>query len=385
MKDMPKKSAIKVLIIVDGLPAGGVERQIVELLRGLKQVQDIETTLCVLSTGGTRKKEASEWSDDIMSISSADNAGLSLSVKFPFLIVEIVKKIRYVSPNIIHTYGCFSDTLGVILSKSFKIPFINGSIRAARPALNHRDWVSRLTFPYARKIVANSHAGLRSFGHIKNGLVIHNGVDMDRFLGVSPADVTGSPVLCMVGNFTNKKDQNSIICCLPELKKQFDNIKLLLIGRGKSILSSKTCAAKLGCSNQVDFIENCDNPESYIAATDICLLMSNIKLHGEGISNAIIEYMALGKPVIASDCGGNRELVIDGETGHLVSKNDQSKLIPKIKALILDPVCCRRMGQNGRIRIAGDFSLSKMVNSYVTLYQNIAVASISEENLTPVK
>ena len=385
MKDMPKQSVIKVMIIVDGLPAGGVERQIVELLRGVKQVRDIETTLCVLSTGGTREKEANGWSDTLLSISGAGDAGLSLLLKFPFLTTEILFKFRHVSPDIIHTYGCFSDILGAVLSRFFKVPFINGSIRAARPVLNHRDRLSKLTFPYAKKIVGNSEAGLSSFGRIGNSIVIHNGVDMDRFLGVSAANVTGYPVLCMVGNFTNKKDQNSIIYCLPELKKQFKNIKLLLIGRGKSILDSMTYAAKLGCSEQVCFIENCDNPESYITASDICLLMSNIKTHGEGISNAIIEYMALGKPVIASDCGGNRELLIDGETGYLVSNNDQSSLTSMIKALVLDPVCCRKMGDTGRKRIIDNFSLTKMVDSYVILYKNLVIETRSKKHLISAK
>ena len=101
---MPKQTAIKILIIVDGLPAGGVERQIVELLRGLKQVQDIQTTLCVLSTGGAREKEANEWANSLLSISGAGNAGVSLLLKFPFLTAEMLFKFRHVSPDIIHTY-----------------------------------------------------------------------------------------------------------------------------------------------------------------------------------------------------------------------------------------------------------------------------------------
>jgi len=368
---MPKNSAIKILIIVDGLPAGGVERQIVELLRGLKQVQDITTTLCVLSTGGAREKEANEWADSLLYISGAGNAGLNLLLKFPFLTAEVLFKFRHVSPDIIHTYGCFADLSGAIFSRFFKVPFINGSIRAARPVLNCRDRLSRFTFPYAKRIVGNSYAGLKSFGVENKGMVIHNGVDQERFLNVKSSKIAGSPVLCMVGNFTDKKDHKRLVQCIPVLKKKFGDLTLVLIGRGKRMQEAMDYAVQIGCRQSIDFVDDCDNPESYIASADLCLLLSNIAVHGEGISNAIIEYMALGKVVIASDCGGNNELVVDDITGFLIHENNCAKIIEKTQILLENHTLCKQMGQAGKGRIEKEFSLEKMVSSYATLYRSV--------------
>lgn len=364
--------ALKVLIIADGLPSGGAERQIVELLKGLKHHPDFTTSLCVLSEGGAREREGVALADNVLSVSAACNAGANLLLRFPLIVMQAIQNCRLSPPDIIHSYGCFADILGAVLSRIFNVPFINGSIRAARPKLYHRDRISQLTFPWATTIVANSFAGLKSFGIRRKGVVIHNGVQLARFDKISQVYITGSPVLCMVGNFTDKKDQKRLISCLPRLQQKFPEICLILVGRGKNIDLCKAFCAQIGCSENVLFVEDCDNPEPYISRADVCLLISNITVHGEGISNAIIEYMAMGKPVIASACGGNGELIADGVTGILIPENDTIKLTDAINDLLDDPEKCSRMSRVGRSRIENEFSIDRMLNSYVQLYRDIA-------------
>jgi glycosyltransferase involved in cell wall biosynthesis len=367
--------ALKILIVADGLLSGGAERQIVELLKGLKHHADFTTSLCVLSGGGAREREGVTLADSVIAVSAASNAGGSLLFRFPLLALQAVRACRLSPPDIVHSYGCFADILGAILSRIFKVPFINGSVRAARPRLYHRDRISQLTFPWANTIVANSFAGLRSFGIQNKGLVIHNGVQLARFEHITQADVTGAPVLCMVGNFTDKKDQKRLIGCLPRLRLKYPEIRLVLVGRGKHIDLCKACCVQLGCLENVVFVEDCDNPEPYISRADVCLLISNIAVHGEGISNAIIEYMAMEKPVIASACGGNGELVNDGVTGILIPDNDTTRLTDAILDLLGDSEKCSRMSKEGRSRIENEFSIDGMLNSYVQLYRETAVRS----------
>ncbi len=369
-----KECNIKVLYILDGLPGGGAERQLVELLKGLKGLKNISTILCPLSSGGTREEEAVRYSDHLLELPNASSAGLSLLVKFPFITRRLVSGLREQQPDIIHTFGCFADIAGSALSKIYNISLINGSIRAARPKLNFRDRISRLTFSSAKAIVANSRAGLRSFDIEGKGIVIHNGVDLMRFENVKPTSIDGSPVLCMIGNFTDKKDQAALIKCMPVLIDQYKNIKLVLVGKGKNAASCKELSLALGCGDKILFLENCDNPEPYIAASDLCFLLTNIKIHGEGISNAIIEYMALGKPVIASDCGGNDEIIDDGKTGFLVPQNDSSRVIELIKQLLADKDLSNEIGRKGRFKISQSFTIEKMVSAYVKLYGEISGA-----------
>jgi len=376
MKGLSKQSGVQVLVVVDGLPAGGMERQIVELLRGVAQCEGIHTTLCVLSTGGSREQEAYECADEHLSIHGAANAGLNLLVKFPFIATEILCKCSRVSFDIVHTYGCYSDLLGAVLSKIFNASFVNGSIRAARPVLNWRDRISRFTFPYANRIIANSHAGLKAFGIQNKGFAIHNGVEQGRFSNVMPIQIKGSPVLCMVGNFTDKKDHEKLVRCIPALTKKFKTLRLIFVGRGKRMQKVMAYAVSLGCRQSIEFVDDCDHPEPYIAAADLCLLLSNVKVHGEGISNAIMEYMALGKAVIATDCGGNSELIINGKTGFLIDNEDFDQLISHIKQLLDDPTRIAQMGLAGKQRILDDFTIKKMVGEYVRLYRQLAKENV---------
>jgi glycosyltransferase involved in cell wall biosynthesis len=101
------------------------------------------------------------------------------------------------------------------------------------------------------------------------------------------------------------------------------------------------------------------------------VLTSNTDTHGEGISNAIMEYMALGKPVVATDCGGNSELIVEGETGYLIANRDTAGLIKRIEKLLDDTLLTLRMGEAGRRRISDAFSQERMTAAYAALYRDV--------------
>ena len=103
---------------------------------------------------------------------------------------------------------------------------------------------------------------------------------------------------------------------------------------------------------------------------DIGVLLSNPDIHGEGISNSIMEYMALGKPVIASIGGGTSEIVLDGETGFLIEPKNPKQLAERIDYLLSNQTVAKKMGESGRKRIQQHFSLDKMVNETYNLYVN---------------
>ena len=81
--------------------------------------------------------------------------------------------------------------------------------------------------------------------------------------------------------------------------------------------------------------------------------------------------MALGKPVIASDCGGNKEIITDGQTGYLVQDNNKMQLVEVLKMLLNDKDQCMKMGQKGKEVIEESFSIEKMVTSYKCLYERL--------------
>ena len=120
--------------------------------------------------------------------------------------------------------------------------------------------------------------------------------------------------------------------------------------------------------NKIIFPGKRSDVESIVNIFDIGILLTNTKLHGEGISNAIIEYMALGKPVIATRSGGTEEIVEDQKTGFLISPFDSTELIEKMEILINDPELRRKMGTAGKERIQKCFSIDKMVSKFISVY-----------------
>lgn len=352
-----------ILILADGLPAGGTERQIVELLKGLKSYDDILTAVGILVKKNTaREQEALEFADYVLPIRQRK----SLDITMAFSLIGLIKRHKI---DLIHTFGSISDFCGTVSGKFTKTPLINGSIRNARPKLNSRDRLSKLCMRFADKIVANSEAGLKTFGceNWKTACVIRNGVDLSRFKTV---DITSKKKtsICMVGNFTKKKDQASLIKALPYIRRKFPDVNLVLVGRGKNLLKCKSLVEKMQLSEHVSFTSDCNTPESIIGSCSAGILLSP---GGEGISNVILEYMAMKLPVVATDLGGNREVVENGVTGLLVSDHRPEVVSEAICELLNSPERSLQMGQKGREKVINGFGLERMVNDYRALYQDV--------------
>jgi glycosyltransferase involved in cell wall biosynthesis len=130
-------------------------------------------------------------------------------------------------------------------------------------------------------------------------------------------------------------------------------------------------ARELGLSKHVRFLGEFHDVPALLKRSDICVLTPSAN---EGLSNSILEYMAAGKPVVATDCGGNRELVAEGENGFVIPVGDTDALADRLTRLWHDRTLCNRMGEVGRIRIEQEFSRGKVLDQFAALYQGVAAA-----------
>ncbi len=351
-----------VLILADGMPAGGTERQIVELLKGLRGSGTVRTAFGVLVKGGEREKEAMEYADLTIPVRQSSQYDCTLAL-------SLVGFVRQYKVDLIHTFGSISDFSGVVAGKITGCPVINGSIRSARPRLNRRDWISRFCMVFVTWIVANSRAGIRAFGveKYRNTRVIYNGVERARFSGVRPVTF-GDPSICMVGNFTRKKDQAALIRALPVIRNTFPSLQLVLVGRGENLDRCRQLSGSLGLEKCVHFVTDSDHPEPLVKGSTIGVLLSP---QGEGISNVIIEYMALEKPVVATDMGGNPEIVESGRTGILVPDHSVESVARPVIDLLSNPEKMQEMGRAGRKVIEQRFDMARMIHAYEDLYEQL--------------
>ncbi len=356
---------IRVMMIIGRLGDGGKERQLLLLLKTLQKHKDIFTCLVSMNSGGERDKEADQYVEVLEIFPDRKKTDLIHPMK---RLKSLIKKHHI---NLIHTWGSgVWDMMGVYVGRRCGVPVLHNGIRSAPTRMNVYNWVTRISALYADAIAANSQAGIKSFGFTgrPNAKVIYNGLDHTRF-----DDIDHQPEgynICMVANFQQRKDHLSLVKAMPRILKSFPKSSLTLIGHDYGTLSAvRDLIDELHLSGNVEIITDCTQPEPIIGKCQICVLATNEDAHGEGISNAVLEYMALSKPVIASRNGGNPEIVVDKITGFLVPPGSPKEISEKAIYLFNNQKIAKEMGEKGKSFVNERFSLEKMETDYIELYK----------------
>ena len=208
---------------------------------------------------------------------------------------------------------------------------------------------------------------------------ICNGVDARRFApdsGVGaphdlPFDPQGKWVFGTVGRLQEVKDQLTLVRAFAHLRAANSEARskahLIIAGDGPLRGAVEDEIARTGCGERVWVAGERSDITSIMAALDCFVLPSKT----EGISNTILEAMAAGLPVLATDVGGNPELVADGETGWLVPSESPEAMSAAMAKSLTAPQQSRAYGTGGRRRIEAKFSLDAMVEQYAGLYDQL--------------
>jgi glycosyltransferase involved in cell wall biosynthesis len=359
---------MKILQIIDTFKCGGAQRRLVQLMDGLiRSGHQVELILL------DEDIFFSEIRSFDMKIHVLKRRSI-LDLKFFFALLNLIKDI---DPDCIHSWNYIVTYYSVIASKLLGIKHINGMITDAyrHRIWNRVWWISRMTFPLSDKVFANSYAGLKSYNVPRSKAVcIHNGFDFHRIGKLEEKNsirkkfnIDTEYVIGMVGRFSFMKDYKTFVDVANRVLQGRKDITFIAVGDGDSLEYYKSRVHE-DVKEYMKFLGAQSNVESIANTFDIGVLTS---FH-EGISNAIMEYMALGKPVIATEGGGTEELVIDGSTGFIVGVEDKDAIVEKIQYLIDNKETTRTMGQNGRERLENEFSAELMVQKFIGLYNSLA-------------
>lgn len=368
---------MKVMLLIDSLVSGGMERRLVELVKGFQGYPDVQLHVVV-------------FRDNIHYTEIYD---LNLSVTIikrepkhnPMVFYKLYKLCKQWQPNIIHSWGTMSAVLAVPSALLQGIKFINGFVVDASHNMKYWDERlvrARLTFPFSKVIVGNSLAGLKSYKvSDKKAVCIYNGFNAIRLTALTSKDairnafnISTKKVVGMVASFTNRKDYKSFIEAGLQVLKTYENVTFVAVGHGENLAFCKKMVPAAYRDNFV-FTGEQKDVESIVNTFDIGVLLTNTEVHGEGISNAILEYMALGKPVVATEGGGTNEIVINGSTGYLIPTSSSDIVAERLLYLLKNDKEALQMGNRGEHRIEDMFSIDKMITAYYELYQKV----LSEE------
>jgi glycosyltransferase involved in cell wall biosynthesis len=214
--------------------------------------------------------------------------------------------------------------------------------------------------------------------------VIYNGVDVQAYHQGFSGPAGGikatygvpddSPVVGAVANYQRKvKGIDYFIGAARLVASQVDNVFFFIVGYGRpqQRAALQHYVHELGLESCLILAGPQEDIRPFLSAFSVGVLPSL----SEGFSNSLLEYMAAGLPCVATNVGGNKELVVDGENGFLVKPASAEALAEKIVVLLRNPELREKMGRMAQERVRTDFSMTKMIRELETLYEHLYLCS----------
>lgn len=262
----------------------------------------------------------------------------------------------------------------------YKIPYIV-SLRGAdvpgyaeRFSLIYKILTSliKMIWKDAKYVVSNSQ-GLKNLAiessAKQNIEIIYNGINIEEFKpNFLQKDTSKFIITPGASRITSRKGLNYLIEAVAMLEKKYPQILLKIIGDGIERKNLEMQIDKLGVKNNVFFagIVKHNEVNKYCQEADVFVLPSL----NEGMSNAMLEALASGLPIIATDTGGSKELIREGVNGFMIKFKDSNDIAEKLERLIVDPELAKKMGAESR-KIAENMSWGKVAGQYFELYKSI--------------
>ena len=297
----------------------------------------------------------------------------------PFAWWRLRRIIRQFQPDIIHTWLFAGNAYGRLAA---------GAAPTARVIVSERcvdSWksgwqlaVDRRLIPRTSRLVGNSQSVANFYQQqgfpadkirvIPNGMAVTPIEPVDRQEFLRSLDLPEETRLIgYVGRLARQKRVDVLIWSIELLRSLAANTCLIVIGDGPERDSLEDAARRFGISDHVRFLGHRDDAARIVPLFEVCCLASTF----EGMSNSLMEAMAAGIPVVASDIPPNRELVIDGQTGFLTKIEDSVGISQYCERILADPELASRLGAAGKQRIIDEFSPTGMINAYAALYREV--------------
>ncbi len=367
--------------VIHHLMIGGLENGLVNLINHIPSEKYRHAIICIEDYSDFHQRIQRS---DVQIFAMHRSKGNNLS-----LLWKLFRLFRKIKPTIVHSRNTSAlDSLlpAVLAGVPYRIHGEHGwDVDDLTGRNTKKQWLRRFYKPMIQQYIALSkHTEKYLYERIHvptNRLVqIYNGVDTERFF---PAQVrrtlpakhefadSGQLVIGTVGRLQPVKDQktlvNAFVCLLQQRPDLRDRIRLVLVGDGACLLDLKNAIEQANVTELVWLAGAREDIPDLLRCFDIFVLPSL----AEGISNTILEAMATGLPIVATDVGGNSELIDADKTGKLVHTKHSAMMAEAITVYIDDPELRHAHGIAARQRVMERFTLDKMVSDYVGQYDQM--------------
>jgi L-malate glycosyltransferase len=371
---------LPILFLIPALDRGGAEGQLIALINGLDRQRFLPILCCLEAVSPDPKREVG---CEVRSIGMRSLFRPSAILG----LLRIAALIRRHHVGVVHACFLRAEVIGVLARLGGRrVGVILGKRDLGHYKYGLRErLLVRLAHGGADLIVANAAAvkdRLESTWHVprEKSMVIYNGVDLERFapasrerraevkrqLGISPDEY----LVTIVTHLVPVKGVDVFVDAAALTAQEASDVRFVVVGGGdlESALKKRACSLRI--ERGILFAGAVDDVLPYLEAADVGVLSSV----SEGFPNAILEYMAMGLPVVATDVGGVGELMgKDADCGFLVEAGQPQMLAGRLLTLIRDPELRARMGHCARLRAERLFDLRQMVIAYERLYDHFSL------------
>jgi len=361
----------KLAFIIPTMDMGGAEKQLCLLAQNLPR-DEFETRVFLLTRDGPR-------SDGLR---AADIPVVVIGKRFKLdftALVRLKRELMKYQPDIVHTWLFAANSFGRVAARLAGVPVILGSERCVDPWKTPLHlWIDRALAKQTKVITTNS-PGVRDF-YVSRGLsaekfqVIPNGIEsrsageISRTVAFARLQIQeGRKLVLAVGRLWPQKRYRDLIWATELLDTLRDDMTLVIIGDGPQLAELQRYRDSVTTLDRVRFAGNRDDVASLLPHADQFWIGSEY----EGQSNALIEAMQAGLPVIASRIPGNVDLVTDHVTGRLFPVGDMAALARCSQWCFEHPEQARELGIAARQKINSQFSVQMMVDRHAGLYRQM--------------
>ncbi len=371
-----------VLYFIYGLGEGGAEHQMLQLAKRMKDSGGYRVHIACLLRTGDLLTEAEELVGEGV-------PGFPITSFYNHtMILQLRRFARYLRENeieVVHSQDFYSNIFGMIGATLAGVPAriaFKGETEFSRTASQR--FAERCAFRFAHAVIANAEAVrnrmIREGVAAEKLVTIYNGIDLQRvapsqgqrregvLAGFGLPSEPARRFVTIVANIQHSvKDHPMFLRAARKVRDAIPDAAFVIAGQGQLKESLEAYAAELDLTEDVFFIGRCDRVGDLLAISDVGVLSSK----AEGFSNSILEYMAAALPVVATDVGGAREVVIEGETGYLVPSGNDVAMGEHIISLLREPERACLMGERGRKMVAKKFSWEAQVGILQDFYEQL--------------
>lgn len=381
---------IRVLHLIDCLDVGGAERVVVNHLRAIDP-RRFESLTCYFRHRGVLAEELVQAGlrvrhlrKDVVSSRFGRRLRWLLlpvvALESAVFVLRLARLIRSERIDVVHSHTFSANLWGRIANL---LAGRRGMITTEHTKRNRADEsvkrivVNRLLVPLTDRVVAVSEEVAAAVARLQRVparklVVVPNGVPLGDGAGSAPrareAGEAGEVTIAAIGRLAPEKRLDLLLRAVALCRQQVPALRCLLIGGGRELGRLTALTRELGLEAAVEFTGEQRDVRRYFP--NLAAVVNSSER--EGLPLSLLEALAAGVPVVATDVGGNREIVRDGVTGILVPPDDAPALAAGICAVLADPARARRLAAAGRSLVRERYSQEAATRRYELLYEELA-------------